>query len=843
MRLLRSLAFAAALLGAVSSFRSASADDAPRIRSVSPLSALRGGVVDVVLEGSNLYPNVDVLTSRGEIGLVVTGTATATKITVRLTIPEDAKPGTVPLTIKTKTGVVTTEKFSVKLRAPVVSKIKPDVLLRGGEYDVVVSGTNLVLSGGDTTVAIEAPLTQKLVGRPTDKEFKLHVVVPADAPTGSKSIQFETADGKVSTMVIVALAPPVVSKPQMVAVDRAGVVAVSLEGKSLGATQPVVLAVPDPEVLVEAAGPPTATSIPLKISATANAVAGLRILVVRSGDGYLTLPLEVRAALPVLGMPDPLGVMHGSTANVTLPFAPLPEKATFGLTVFPADSGVTVKEKSAGVFALDVALDAPVGPRTLIATHAWGIGTRVFSIGARPPAVNGVTPSEIAPGASADLVLEGKNLEGAVISLAVPDPSLTLTSGAGGLSAKLEVKADAKPGPRALAVQTADGIAVAFVSIKGGGVSAPIISTALPTRLTRGTATQVVLSGVNLRGSDRISVLSARDAAGREIPLKVGTASAISLEVTLEPKADTPVGGCLLTVTTRDGSTAAAFVVLAAAPTITAVDPAAVTRGGVREVTVTGTRLVSPAGTPSTITLTAPSEPALTPTIVSATAEKIVLKLDARALTRVGSYVLSIAHSEGGAAFVLRIEGTPPTLDAAPPTIVGTPAMVDLTVTGTNLMGSDGKPATVQVTRIGSAASLSPQVIKSSATSLVVRVTTTAAAVPGPHVLLVKTIDGEAATLFTVVTVPPAVIQRLAPAKTPRNGGVLAAITGTGLLGATAVEFSGKGVTAAIIPGGKDTELNIRITATADAEPGDRTFTVKTPGGTALSGGLVLTVE
>ena len=215
----------------------------------------------------------------------------------------------------------------------------------------------------------------------------------------------------------------------------------------------------------------------------------------------------------------------------------------------------------------------------------------------------------------------------------------------------------------------------------------------------------------------------------------------------------------------------------------------------------------------------------------------------ARTLAHVGSYVLSIAHSEGGAAVALRIEGTPPTVDSIAPTIVGTPASVDLTVTGKNLVGSDGKPAYVQVTRIGAAGSPVPQVIKSSATSLVVRVTTPASTAPGPHVLVLKTVDGESSGLFTVVAVPPAVVQRLAPAKSPRNGGVLAAITGTGLLGATGVEFSGKGVTAVILPGGKDTELHIRISATADAEPGDRTFTVTTPGGASPSGSVVLTVE
>ncbi len=225
MRRFRSPSLAPLLVVAAASLlvvRSARADDKPRIRAVTPSGEVRGKVVDVAIEGSNLYPNDDVSTSRGEIGLVVTGTPNASKIVVRLTIPEGAAAGPVPITIKTKTGVVVTEKFSVRLRAPVVTKLKPDVLPRGAEYDLVATGTNLVLAGLDPRVSAEAPLTVKIVGRPTDKDFKIHVVVPADAPPGRKSITFENDDGKVSTTVVVALAPPVVSKPVSLAVDRGG---------------------------------------------------------------------------------------------------------------------------------------------------------------------------------------------------------------------------------------------------------------------------------------------------------------------------------------------------------------------------------------------------------------------------------------------------------------------------------------------------------------------------------------------------------------------------------------------------------------------------------------------
>jgi hypothetical protein len=71
---------------------------------------------------------------------------------------------------------------------------------------------------------------------------------------------------------------------------------------------------------------------------------------------------------------------------------------------------------------------------------------------------------------------------------------------------------------------------------------------------------------------------------------------------------------------------------------------------------------------------------------------------------------------------------------------------------------------------------------------------------------------------------------------------VEAIISGANLEGATEVSFSGEGVTATIREGGTDTTLPITITIAEDAPPGERTFTVTTPAGTAESGEVTFTV-
>jgi len=93
---------------------------------------------------------------------------------------------------------------------------------------------------------------------------------------------------------------------------------------------------------------------------------------------------------------------------------------------------------------------------------------------------------------------------------------------------------------------------------------------------------------------------------------------------------------------------------------------------------------------------------------------------------------------------------------------------------------------------------------------------------------------------------PPApagpTITGIEPASGLQGSTVDAVITGTNLEGATEVSFSGEGVTAKVREGGTDTTLPITITIAADAPPGERTFTVTTPAGTAESGEITFTV-
>lgn len=93
-----------------------------------------------------------------------------------------------------------------------------------------------------------------------------------------------------------------------------------------------------------------------------------------------------------------------------------------------------------------------------------------------------------------------------------------------------------------------------------------------------------------------------------------------------------------------------------------------------------------------------------------------------------------------------------------------------------------------------------------------------------------------AALLGGSVVGPQATITSISVASGQVGTTVNMTITGTNLNGASAVNFSGTGVTAIILSNPDPQTVNVAITITAGAAPGQRTITVVTPQGTAVAG-------
>jgi len=122
-----------------------------------------------------------------------------------------------------------------------------------------------------------------------------------------------------------------------------------------------------------------------------------------------------------------------------------------------------------------------------------------------------------------------------------------------------------------------------------------------------------------------------------------------------------------------------------------------------------------------------------------------------------------------------------------------------------------------------------------TATSLPVAIAIEAGALTGTRMVTVSTPAGTS-TPFTGFTVASSVVPAISginPSSGTQGTTMGATISGTDLLGATAVTFSGSGVTATIGSGGTATSVPVTIAIALGALTGTRTVTVTTPAGTS----------
>ena len=273
-----------------------------------------------------------------------------------------------------------------------------------------------------------------------------------------------------------------------------------------------------------------------------------------------------------------------------------------------------------------------------------------------------------------------------------------------------------------------------------------------------------------------------------------------------------------------------------ATPSLAPAEPVRWTRPGEAKLTLQGAFLAAPDGGAPTVSLArADGSGGLLVKVDAAASATLGLTAVLDAATPTGAYVLTVSTSEGGVALPVTVLPGVPEITSVEPLTLGSPANVTFAVRGHHLVGPDGKSVKVAVTRLGSAASVDPQVLSAADDALAVRVVTQKGTPPGPHVLVVTTADGRAAGVFRVVDALMPSVSSVEPATASALTTVTVVVKGGGLLGTSQVVFSGAGVTAQLVPGGTDAELTLRVTVAKDAAPGVRTVTVTAPGGVTVA--------
>ena len=355
----------------------------------------------------------------------------------------------------------------------------------------------------------------------------------------------------------------------------------------------------------------------------------------------------------------------------------------------------------------------------------------------------------------------------------------------------------------------------------------PSITSVSPNSGTPGTTVPVSISGSNLtNGTVTVS--------GTGITATVLSTSANQITASLVIASGASTGARSLNVTTVGGtSNAGTFTVSAPAnaPTLTVIGPASGVQGTTVPVTLTGTNFVSAA----TINIAGTGVSATNVTVVSATSITASFVIGPSATT--GAHNVSVTTAKGTTATLpFNVTLAPPTLSSIGPSSGAQGSSVNVTLTGTNFIGS----ASLNVSGTGVTAS---NVAIVGATSITATLTIAATATTGAHTISVSTSGGTSGTQpFTVNAVSTApTLTSMTPSSGHPSTVVNVSLFGTNFTPQTGVRLAGAGAAQGNVVYVSPTQINATFTFSATVALGGHNVYVTNSSGN--SNILVFTVN
>jgi alpha-tubulin suppressor-like RCC1 family protein len=264
-------------------------------------------------------------------------------------------------------------------------------------------------------------------------------------------------------------------------------------------------------------------------------------------------------------------------------------------------------------------------------------------------------------------------------------------------------------------------------------------------------------------------------------------------------------------------------------PRITGIDPASGTAGTTLSALITGTDLTGA----TSVDFSGAGVAAMIGTGGTATGLSVIITITTSATTDTRSF--TVTTGAGTSAPFTGFTVTPPigpAVSGIAPSSGTAGTLVSANISGTNLTGATA------VTFSGTGV-MGTVLSGGTAASLPISIAIDAGAATDTRTFTVTTGAGTSApfTGFTVVPsgVPsvPAITGITPSSATTGTTVPVANISGTNLAGATAVTFSGTGVTGIVLSGGTTTSLPISIAIDPGAATNTRTFTVTTGAGTS----------
>ena len=449
----------------------------------------------------------------------------------------------------------------------------------------------------------------------------------------------------------------------------------------------------------------------------------------------------------------------------------------------------------------------------------WKVGPMAIA-----PQLLSVNPAFSSPGLITPVTIGGLALTGATLNMPVGVTASGVTVTATQIKATFNVAAGTPLRTLSFSVTTPSGTSN-FLSFDIR-TAVPLVTGITPAKGIAGTSVPVTITGNNLAGATfgPLDLPSGITATGV-------TSTATSVTATLAIAITTPLGPASLTVTTPGGiSNAFGFTVTPPPPTLTSITPGSGVVGTNQAVSLAGTFL-----TGATLNLPAGVTLLAAPTI---TATQITATLVMAATAPLGPQNITVT-TLGGTSLVpavFKINPPAPVLTSTAPIQGAAGTSVPVIVTGTNLTG-----ATLNGPLLGQGITATGVAVNAAGTQINATLVIAVNAAPGPTSIFVTTqstppglwTGGNSNNLsFTILPPPPPTLGAIAPTSGVAGTPVAVTLTGTNLLGTSAIN-AGAGITVSNIGVVNSTTVTASFAIAATTALGPQNVTITTPGGTS----------
>ena len=815
----------------------------PTLASVNPASAFQGQTLNVVLAGTNFISGVTTVDFGGEVTINTATINSATQITANISVSANAVVGARNVSVSNPApggGTATlTNGFTIQYNAPTLTNVVPNNGNRVQTLDVALTGSNFIASV--TTVDFGADITINSITVNSATSLTANITIAQTALTGLRNVSVTNPapGGGTATLnngFAVNNPAPVLSAVNPSAGSRSETFDVILTGENfLSGITSVSFG---SGITVNSIAINSATELTANISIASNAALGFRNVAVTNpapGGGTATFvnAFSVVNPTPTLINVVPALGLQSQTLEVVFTgtgFLTGVSSVNFGgdITI----NSTTINSLTQITANITVGANATIGARDVSVTNvAPGGGTATltsgFTVGYNAPTLASIAPINANRLQTLDVVFTGSHFINGVTTVDfgadVTINSVTFNSSTQ-LTANIFIAGNATLGVRNVSVTNPDpaGGTATLPNAFTIGNPAPALTNLSPTVGAREQTLEVILTGDNFVAGLTTVNFGASITVNSAV---VNSATQLTANITIASTATTGARSVSVTNAAPGGGTASfvnGFNVHHAAPTLTNVAPASVSRGQTVNVVLTGGHFYADASSVNfgpDITINSTTINSLT---------QITANVTVGVNAALGARDVSVTNATpgGGTATLaggLSIEFPTITITNATPNAGNRLQTLDVIVTGSNFLAGATSVSFGNDIAVNSAT-------VNSATQLTANITLAAIAATGPRDVTVTNPapGGGSATLTNGFTVnnPLPVLVSLTPTSGNRLQTLDVVLSGDNFIdGVTSVSL-GNDVTINTTTINSATQLTANLTIGVNAALGARNVVV-----------------